>query len=476
MGPRHSVTRCSSCRRLKIKCDGRSPCEYCAATGRRCLYETPKRKLKFKMVKPSSEDIHALFPSAREIKSYTLESVGSGGGVVPVIEPSFTNLQEQLQLSPVQSRLIAFISSFGRRYYEARDPCLETIWAKFTPELFLESELVKSSVYTYSGVILVRTYNHKLLQDADFANNNPQVMYKYDDRVVTAYQYSLYAFNTQVREISRLVTRLHEGTITVRQTVELLIGSMLIVGTLCNSPSSRMPLVNFDQRTGDFLSARLGVRVTFLLARKLLANHPKLLYIFFHNEQFKPPVVTQWVPVFAQTRRWLTRHQTLSDHERAHLEGTLRRFNNSILECAKWNTDVPLMQAAGILDHDTLAMVYGKHVFALQIIYLYSCFSLLTSLYYNRENNMFVDYMWWYKEHCFSRYRGWFFPWDASIHSLVLVKKYHPASMASLAWFDPVKLDKAQGPVSEDQVARMIQAVHEDTVDSIEGCSSFANP
>ncbi|CAN3365044.1 hypothetical protein DICA4_E22364 [Diutina catenulata] len=422
MGRRKS--KCTSCRRLKISCDGCLPCEYCVATDRHCQYEGAL-----------SDDEVALILSE--------DSASPPQSLFPLrLMRGFSSIFK-MNLSPIQSRLITFFGDWGVHHYgDSRDARQETIWTELVPQLFHKSDLVKSGMYTYSGVLMVQASNHRLLQDPDFVTNNPQAQWKYDQTLVAAYQYSLYAFTVQTSEISRLLQKIHAGTLAPQEAVELLLGSMLIIATLCCSPSSQMPLVNFEHRKDDFLCARLGVRVTFILARPFLEHDPELMEIFYSKAVLEAPEVTQWVPLFASINSSFDSLDTpLDQKERQLLQGTLNRFNNSILDCADTASDIPLIQAAAIMDGDFVAMIYNKHIIALEIIYAFSCFSLLTSPYYSREGNMFSDYMEWYRGHCFERYGQWRFPWDASVYSVAPTKQYYPVNLQSLPFFDPVELD-----------------------------------
>lgn len=327
-------------------------------------------------------------------------------------------------------------------FSQSRDERLLTILFQLVPRHFNELEVVRQGLLTQLGVLMVQSYDYHLLQNAEFTGDSTRAMLKYDPNLVAAYHYSLHGFLVQIQELSRLLDRLRNGTITMGQTVQLLLGSILLILTCCCWSPSPMPLVNFTERKHDFLNTRLGVRATFLLAERMLQADGLYSKIFDTLIIIQPPVNVQWVPLFYNVLISLDCLETpLSPEARELVTGTLDRFSNLVMDCATMSTSVPLIQAASVMDSDFVAMVYEQDVIALQILYLWSCFTLLATSYYHRDANMFADYMRWYKNHCLLRFGQWRFPWDALMYLVVIVKKYQP-DWSSLPLFDPEEVDE----------------------------------
>ncbi|CAN3357259.1 hypothetical protein DICA2_C09010 [Diutina catenulata] len=438
---RKKANKCCSCRQLKISCDGQRPtCEYCASTGRHCEYELPdsgqhaRDPARSSSETPSDSSVYSIACRATDFVQPELSLQPFHG---------FTNVSMQMNLTPLQARLLKFMDDWvSCNFSQSRDERSLTILFQLVPKHFNESEVVRQGLLTQSGVLMVQSYDYHLLQNAEFTGDSTRAMLKYDPNLVAAYHYSLHGFSVQIQELSRLLDRLRNGTITMGQTVQLLLGSILLILTCCCWSPSPMPLVNFTERKHDFLNTRLGVRATFLLAERLLQADSLYSKIFDSSIMIQPPVIVQWVPLFYNVLISLDCLETpLSPEARELVTGTLGRFSNSVIDCATMSTSVPLIQAASVMDSDFVAMVYEQDVIALQILYLWSCFTLLATSYYHRDTNMFADYMRWYKNHCLSRFGQWRFPWDASVYSVVIVKKYQP-DWSSLPSFDPEEVDE----------------------------------
>lgn len=404
------------------------------STGRECEYEVPDGESQ-SLGSSSETPLVSLVPSVcSEATDIMLPELSYR------LFQGFSSVSYHMNLTPLQSRLLKFIDDWGLcNYGETRDQRLIAIWTQLIPRHFNQLELVKLGLLTYLGVLIVQSYDHTLLQNPEFTGDSTRAILKYDPVLVAAYQYSLHGFLVQMREISRLVDRLQSGTITTVEAVELLLGSILLLATWCCQSLSQMPLVNFDERKHDFLSARLGVRATFMLARRVLAHDPALLSVFDSLTMIEPPQTVEWGPLFYKIFCSLDCLETPPE-TRELLTGTLGRFNNLVADCAAMATDVPLIQAASIMDAEFVSMVYDQDIIALEIIYVFSCFSLLASSYCARDSNMFADYMHWYKDHCFATYGLWYFPWDALVY-LVVIEKNYQLDWLSLPLFDPEDID-----------------------------------
>jgi hypothetical protein len=142
-GHRKSRLGCSSCKRLRIKCDEKKPaCEYCTATNRKCVYlAVPPRKGK--------DDQVAVIAASQVI-------MNPSNGLSPL-----SNLSEQ------QCRTLDFFVSTGACACALGNPTIAGMWRTNGIQLALQSDGVLNGLMALGSRIMTR---YRLLPDHKQAN------------------------------------------------------------------------------------------------------------------------------------------------------------------------------------------------------------------------------------------------------------------------------------------------------------------
>lgn len=152
-----SKNGCSSCKKLKIKCNEERPsCEYCIHTKRQCIYGDQR-------------------PLTRKLS----EVAGPGALVIPgkdthsICNKSLQILNSmvyQMNVSELELQLLKFYVDFGGTFFSfnVQEKSFE-FWVNVVPKLWCSSDIVKYALYTVSSARLLANYNY---EDVYFDHQN----------------------------------------------------------------------------------------------------------------------------------------------------------------------------------------------------------------------------------------------------------------------------------------------------------------
>lgn len=138
---------CSSCKKLKIKCDEQKPkCEYCTHTGRDCVYpplKATKTKNKLKYIDPGAAIANYFTDlgntQVREINSYT----------------------HQLNISSFELRLLKDFLQFGGTLFSLnKNDEIYRFWSTIMPTFFSATELSRNAILALSGIRLMTQFEN----------------------------------------------------------------------------------------------------------------------------------------------------------------------------------------------------------------------------------------------------------------------------------------------------------------------------
>lgn len=137
---KRSKNGCSSCKRLKIKCTEEKPsCEYCAHTGRECVYLNRPTTVKLKVVKTDRR------PSRPMITNDAMMRLNS--------------MSSQLNVTSLESQLLKYYLEFGADFFTFKvDQKNYDFWGLEVPKLWCCSDLVKNALYSLSSARLLANY------------------------------------------------------------------------------------------------------------------------------------------------------------------------------------------------------------------------------------------------------------------------------------------------------------------------------
>lgn len=348
------------------------------------------------------------------------------------------SVSKHLGLSRFEYRLIHYFGFRGfERFRATRDKYQLVVWNQVMPELLLNLELVKTSVIAFTGILLLREYGTNRVVHT-FSN----LLFTGDESgsLSSLYEFSVANFDKQVARINSMMPRINEGRINQEEAVEIMVSSRFMLKYIGGHPQKIMPLIDFNRRGHDFLSLIRGVMDTEHLCAPVLACST------FRGFFLDNTMLDSAIPILPIYQKFLEELEELSSEEDgsetiACLRRAIATFNNQTFRVAKYNNDVPFFHIVAFLDSSFYELVYNQKLMALRLVNLYAAFLLLSDYYFDRDLNIWVDFMHWYHDFNFTTYGDWYYPWDASLYRLVVVQKHEVDGFSAYANFDPTVLE-----------------------------------
>ncbi|CAN3359992.1 hypothetical protein DICA4_D20472 [Diutina catenulata] len=336
-------------------------------------------------------------------------------GSSPILR-RLNSVASQMGLSIFEYRLLHFFDLWAQGHYNASrfDP-QKIIWTQVVPDLFMTSELVKRSIFAYSGMLLLNHHNPNYLLGNPIADDDPSLP--------VVYQQSIAHFNHQVSEIGRLTQELQAGICSPQNSAALVMSSSFMFFIIGFHPLRMMPVVDFVNCKNDYISMVQGLNETITVARPLIELTP-MRVIFTKNLDPAPYVL----PLYQRFLDFLG-NPICNDVDKEYLTEAIYCLNDHVYRCVDSNSELPIY---GFLVHGKpqfYRLVYQKHPVALGIIYMYCAHAMMVKFYFIRTMNIWVDFIEWYKSQQESNYGGWYFPWDGPLYRLVIEKQYTPSNL-----------------------------------------------
>ncbi|KAK6199303.1 uncharacterized protein RJT21DRAFT_3112 [Scheffersomyces amazonensis] len=504
--PKRSRNGCSSCKRLRIKCDETKPqCEYCSHTNRECIYPTKenvKRKKQRQMIRNATGvSIDSLEDLLRRAEKYHF---------VEKDRREFFKFQNQLVLSQATSqlgisrfelRLLNFFNNYCVYLFSfGVNRQVHNVWANHVPKLFLESELVRNSVYAFATINLFPLCELEQLRISDklFEDdlNSFQDMSIHDQVKSADHNFGNFAYkehsltstdgnNLFIRAANYFTNSIagknsllsDESTeyygpyvLDPKRSKELLISSILIFSFLGVHPHKLIPLVSFNDQESDFLSICKGIRLTIISVSPTIRESEFNGLFHFENKSKAPPLKESMYPVIVALRNDLEtefqQRELDSRSAAAHevYEECIGILHDCFYRAILMDYPIPIFRWILLLPIEFHDYVYEKDYFALYLLYVFSSLSTIMHFQLFEDKNMWIDYIKWFKTYnenleregqtelmslFTSTFNSSISPWryslGASFYQLVTVKKFAFVNTpyTHLADFDPDFLAEA---------------------------------
>lgn len=358
---------CTSCKRLKIKCDKKRPsCEYCEYRGKKCQY-------------PDDEELQMVKLNPHNLNSTT----------------------HMMNLSFEELLLLKFYDNHHMEILGVKEGTPRyDIWRYQVPRLVNESPIIKESIFGLSSLAMLACI------DIDKAND---VYITADSNHSLYYTINEY-FHSQVTALNELCLTLNESRNNNqiikwndKQIVEILVLNYTFYIFCCLHPHEIIPLVHFYDGSGIVGNDILGVTKGFLSCINhvglgiLESRYASILFIEERKLQL-PSYQLNYKPIeslrqyLSQYRSYLTR----SDYDL--YDNAIRYMELAIYRCFKFNYMVPMFRWMFFLDERFLDYLRSRHVFALKIMYIYSTLCQYSGFNIDEKSNVWMKYMIQYKE------------------------------------------------------------------------------
>ncbi|CCH42676.1 putative transcriptional regulatory protein [Wickerhamomyces ciferrii] len=226
---KRSRNGCLSCKKMKIKCGEQKPsCEYCAHTGRDCVYPVSKQQLKItKNPKPISSSVPQNGNQIPKQINTEMLLISSSP-----IQKKLNSPQEHLKITSFQHCLLSNYSSFGEEFFTYHiQQNTHDFWMIDLPRKWSSSQLLKIATFCATSMKLLSKYSLKDIHLISFDNDDNQAS-EYFNQLIPNKKLNLYEeafkFFNETFEIVENYTNFLENCINPNDHIELI--GQIIVG------------------------------------------------------------------------------------------------------------------------------------------------------------------------------------------------------------------------------------------------------
>lgn len=369
-----------------------------------------------------------------------------------------------LNISTFELRLLNFFKSYCIPLISfGVNMRADRTWRNQVPKLFLQSDLVRQSIFLFSSINLWPLCDFERLIDTDTDHSLRQDM----ERMGSAVDYKLLTENLSLEAPGQdpsnnlflktskyfMNTLKHTGNILSRTTTgmqpdideltasELLVSGILIFSFLGIHPHRLVPLVSFNCETEtDFLSIVRGVRNAIKASYKALATSDYFGIL---------PMIDSSVqsnPITRSLRSQLSEYYddqvktSITSDNFATLLNSIATLELHMSKTIFLNYPVPLFAWILLVPDDFHDLIRAKHFFALRMLYLFACLCCLTKFQLYDSKNIWNDYIFWFKDYNFQSFNGyWNCEFDENLYRVIFERKFRIPnnSFHLLSNFDP---------------------------------------
>ena len=329
-------------------------------------------------------------------------------------------------MSSIELWIIQFMIDWSVRHQAInRNPHQARMWDDVRTTLYATLELIQLSMYAFLGLMFLSNHNcHYLLGDTPIDDGLELSVAKVYNFAMNLYSYLLLAS-------SRQMGRVLNNACTITEAKVLLASLSFLYTILEKLPSGTCPLVDFTRGGNDFIRYNIGFRQTYTVLQPLLRNLP---YENMHGSTINQNVVS--MPVFVRILEFIDNH---TDGLETSADVSIIRHAFAILDQHIYHTTVALNPLEyhpifSKVSNEFWDLVYAQNTLALSWLNVLAAYALVFKLYYIRDNNIWVEYMNWYRA-----WHGQNFFWDEPIYQAVVEQGYCVTDYALLRYFNPLE-------------------------------------
>ncbi|CAN3353470.1 hypothetical protein DICA1_C06920 [Diutina catenulata] len=405
--------KCTSCRRLRIECDSGNPCEYCAATGRKCEYAQVANWIAYE---PRSDSESSRSPEA-DLSLSTASSFLARRLNSPTVLTGVT---------PFELEIFDFYTVWWSRKYSSSVLKIPAVRAfrQLTHTLFFTSEFVRNGMLTYMSLQFLHTRAPEYL-DQELA------VVPFDNSSCSkAYHQMSTLFSHQCQTVNSLVAKMTSGNCSQQEASHLMFACLHMYSTTVLHPHRVTPLVDFEHCKFDHLGMVRGLNVIRDMAMPFLAPEDRL--VWKKMEEAEQELID--IPIHLPFLQSILRHVFRYGDNAMDWERIVWRMNTTLEMACRARGDLQfhmLLFNSGDLFHE---LIYQKNPVALCILNIYTAYMLMFEMYIDPARNIWRDFMAWYAEYT----EGvWFAPWESALYELVMQKMYVFPSFDVVREFTP---------------------------------------
>lgn len=230
------------------------------------------------------------------------------------------------------------------------------------------------------------------------------------------------------------------------QAAEIVISGILLFSFLALQPHGLVPLITLDPNVTDLVSMVKGIKVSMGKSFPYLYNSG-YSGLFHASEHLFPPVLTEddVFPLCENLKRnfreYLKGQPTIGEEGRRHFEEAFRLLDIVIYRTIESNRPMAILRYIFLFDVWILDEAkQRRNIFALKILFTYSCLCLMSKLRLFSEGNIYLDFLHWYRQFNINLFGEWRYPDDEAFFELIITDglAINNSNYDLLKTFDPL--------------------------------------
>ncbi|CAD1813610.1 unnamed protein product [Candida parapsilosis] len=475
---------------MKIKCnEGKPSCENCVQTQRICVYVAPPKPTLPRARKRASRPVNLKTTSVNRVSS--IKKLDAPGDTK---SPSFITVSSNkekllerilcrsprnptppnyadylarslvlnssstmLGLSRFELRLLKFFDTQGVYMLSfGVNEGVHNAWKYKVPQLFMESELVRQSVFAFATVALSDNIPIPEVQSLDMEDASDKLAIQQKTRESD----SATVDNMYLQTMSHFLDTLAKAQERNRQVglsnsfedpftaMELKVSSTLIFALLGIQPYGFIKLINFnrDNEETDLVTFAKSTRdITLNWASTLLQSKiGGLLYLRINENTQSPRSKECNYPIIKYLLQQLYQFQDSTNEDKVAneisqlyqtLQLTLDCLTKALFSCQYYRFPLPLFRFLSVVPDEFRTLLYAKHPFALKVLYIYASLCFVARFQMFKQYNIWRDFVVWYEHEI-----GLTDTVERSLFKLVVDQCFVVTSYEKFPLFDPIEL------------------------------------
>lgn len=230
-------------------------------------------------------------------------------------------------------------------------------------------------------------------------------------------------FNSSLLENNKLLASIisDESNFTLETAVEALFSTILLYSFLSLQPYGLVKLISFSNEETDLVRISLNMRSVMVRALRRVHNTRYEGFIYL-SDLFGVPQATEVYPLVQELQKLFhDKYKMTYDKEmQKDVQRLIDYLNVNIYRSIYTNDAAHLNRWIFTIGDKVGDLMEAGDFFCLKLLYYYSCVTIFCGLIYKRYQNMFFDFILWYKQRSFELYGDWELEFDRVLFQLVL--------------------------------------------------------
>lgn len=328
-------------------------------------------------------------------------------------------------MSSIEITLVRSLMEWGMNHHAASgNPPRMDIWSERRAALYGSLDSIRLGLYAFLGMIILSRHNHQyIMYDAPVDDGLELSIAKIYNLAVNLYQYLL-------QETTRLMGKVLDHTIAETEAKILMVALLFLLSILGCKPAGTCPLVDFTRGGHDFISYSIRYLRTNNVLLPFLQGLPFAYRLPTFDENH-----TLTLPFISRILEFIDGHATElgSGNDLSTIRYAFSSFEPHVYRTTLSDNPHYYYHYFVTMKMEMWDLVYAQHSLALSWLNLVAAYAFLFKLYFIRTNNLWIEYMEWYRA-----WHGHTYYWDAPLYHMVVEQSVVVDDYTQLHLFDPV--------------------------------------